>query len=159
MLRFLMDPKFPEKLIKGKIAEAIFQQMFKEQGEFIVIPNGYEYTKPELAQSLLSLDHKEYVEKLRHSPDFVLLSYDRKQVFLVDVKFRSKIGDELIEKAKKYHDEYGACYLFVATHDRFYFESCTNIVNSGKIDEELPISWISQSLQDKYLEILNKFIV
>ncbi len=154
-----MDPKFPEKLIKGKITEAIFEQMFRDQGEFDVIRNGYEYKTPELAQNLLSLDHKEYINKLRHAPDFILLSHDKKQVFLVEVKFRSRHDDNLIEEARRLNEAYGPCYLFVATHEKFYFQSCKDIVQNNAISEELSSTWISNLLQDKYLTLLNTFIV
>lgn len=153
-----MDPKFPEKLIKGKIVEAIFEQMFRDQGEFEVIRNGYEYKTPELAHNLLSLEHREYINKLRHAPDFILLSLDKKQTFLVEVKFRSKVNNELVKEAKKLHESYGPCYLFVATHDKFYFQSCANIAEKDTISEELSTTWISKSLQDEYLRVLKSFI-
>ncbi len=39
-----------KKLIKGKIAEIIFEQMFRETGEYTIIPFGYENIVPELTQ-------------------------------------------------------------------------------------------------------------
>jgi hypothetical protein len=156
-----MDPLFTEKLIKGKIAEAIFEQMFREQKEFEVIKNGFEYKTPELARNLLSLEHKEYFKRLRHIPDFILFSLDKKQAYLVEVKFRSNIDDhltELIDEAKDLHNAYGPCYLFVATHNTFYYEACKDIVDHNAINEELPEYLIPKSLQQKYLDILNKFI-
>jgi len=40
---------FSRDLIKGRIAEVIFEQMFREQGQYTVIPFGYEQTVPTLA--------------------------------------------------------------------------------------------------------------
>lgn len=160
MLSYLstMDPNFTEKLIKGKIAEAVFEQMFKEQGEFEVIKNGFEYKTPELARNLLSLEHKEYFNRLRHIPDFMLLSFDKKQAYLVEVKFRSNVDEKLVDEAKDLHNAYGPCYLFVATHNKFYFQSCKKIIDTNSLSEELSGTVVSQSLQEKYLEILNRFI-
>jgi len=152
-----MDAKFPEKLIKGRIAEAIFEQMFRDQGEFEVIRNGYEYKTPQLAQSLLSLEHKDYLRKLRHAPDFVLLSWNKKQAFQVEVKYRSTITHELMEEAKKLHEAYGPCYLFVATPEKFYFDSCTDIIENDTL-APLSSSWISENLNEQYIGVMNTFI-
>ncbi len=42
--------EFSKDLIKGKVAEVIFEQMFREEEKFTVIPFGYEHTMPTLAQ-------------------------------------------------------------------------------------------------------------
>jgi hypothetical protein len=44
-----MDPKheeFIKDLVKGKIAEIIFEQMFRESGRYTILHSGYEYTLP-----------------------------------------------------------------------------------------------------------------
>jgi len=41
---------FIKDLVKGKIAEIIFEQMFRESGRYTILHSGYEYTLPELAQ-------------------------------------------------------------------------------------------------------------
>ena len=42
--------KFTKNLVKGKIAETIFAQMFREVGDYTVIEFGYEKIIPELIQ-------------------------------------------------------------------------------------------------------------
>jgi len=42
--------KFAKNLIKGKIAEIIFEQMIRDEERYTVIPFGYEHTVPTLAQ-------------------------------------------------------------------------------------------------------------
>jgi len=70
--------KFEESLAKGKIAEVIFEEMFHSQGKFEVLHHGFEYTSPEIAQKLQDLD-RETFEKIRHQPDFILVSWDKKR--------------------------------------------------------------------------------
>lgn len=61
----------------GKIAELIFEEMFHFSKKFVVLHNGYEYTSPDIAQKIQSLNKVE-IERLRHQPDFILLSWDKK---------------------------------------------------------------------------------
>lgn len=153
-----MKSDFDENLIKGKIAEAIFEQMFKEQGEFEVIPNGYEYQTPEIAQNLFQLENRVFFDRFRHMPDFVLYSKNKRQVFLVEVKFRKELDEqEIVKIASLVRGYNGPSYLFLATPENFYFESCNKIVEEKYIDV-LPDSWIPKLIQEKYLNLLTKFI-
>lgn len=148
---------FDEGLIKGKIAEIVFEEMFHKQGQFEVIQNGYEYTNPEIAQNLQNLN-KEFFVKLRHKPDFILLSWDKKEKFLVEVKFRSIKDDKrILEIAENLRINYGPVFLFLATPEKFYFGSCMKIIENGYIDE-LAENWITKEKQEKYLKLLNKYI-
>lgn len=156
-----MDPNFDENLIKGKIAETIFEEMFAEVGEFMIIPAGYEFKTPELAQELLNIERKDILDNLRHSPDFILLSKNpnRKDVFLVEVKFRTNISTEEIKKvAEELTDKYGTVCLFVANHDNFYFNYCRDIAKNNGVIQPLAESWVRKELQEKYLRLLNHFI-
>lgn len=154
-----MSKYFDEDLIKGKIAEAIFEQMFRDQEEFDVVQNGYEYKNPELAQNLFKLEHPEFLKKYRHAPDFVLISKNKDQAFLVEVKYRKEINkNDLLKIATELHDDYGPCYLFIATPQKFFFDSCSKIINEETIGE-LGSSWIPESTRDKFLSLLNKFII
>ena len=118
-----MTSNFDENLIKGKITETIFEEMFAEVGEFIVLPAGYEFKTPELAQELRKIERKDILENLRHSPDFILLSENpnRKDAFLVEVKYRTNISTEEIKRiSEELVNRYGTVCLFVASHDNFY---------------------------------------
>ena len=80
--------------------EIIFDQMFREASEFTVIPFGYESTVPEIAQFARLVEHKEVLESIRNTPDFALISHNQKQVFLVEVKFRTRMSsDEILKTA------------------------------------------------------------
>ncbi len=145
-------------LIKGKITETIFEEMFRESGEFTILPMGYEHTLPELAQYQHHVEVKQVLENIKHAPDFVLISQDKTRVFLVEVKYRKNIVPEkILQTAEDTLRLWNPSYLFVASKDRFYFSPCNFIIKSRDI-EGLNENWIKRQIQDKYLLLLNEFI-
>lgn len=146
-------------LIKGKITETIFEEMFRTTGEFTILPTGYEHTIPELAQYQHHIQIQKVLENIRQSPDFILLSQDKTKVFLVEVKYRKNlITDEVCEIAKTTLELWNPSYLFVASMNGFYFSSCNNIQNNRGI-EALSDKWIERDIQKRYHELLNEFIL
>lgn len=81
-----MQPDFSRQLIKGKIAEVIFEQMFRETGRFTVIPFGYETVMPELMQYARGEAYRDLVDNIRNAPDFAMISHNPDEVYLVEVK-------------------------------------------------------------------------
>lgn len=153
----VIDKDFTGKLIKGRIAEIIFSEMFREQGGYSIIPFGYENITPELAYCGKRSSMAERVkENIRTSPDFVLISKDREDIYLVEVKYRSRIGEKQLEQmAKRQKERWNPSYIFLAMPDGFYYDSCTNIIkNKGKIGK---LVFIRKELIDKYLKLLNRF--
>ena len=130
-----MDISFSRKLIKGKIVEVIFEEMFRISEEFTVLPIDYEHTTPELAQYQHHVQIKKVLDNIRHAPDFVLISQDKTKVFLVEVKYRHNLNNEenmLI--ANKMLEKWNPSFLFIATKNEFYFDSCNSIIiNKGEI--------------------------
>lgn len=49
---------FTKNLIKGKIAEIIFENMLREAGIFTILHFGYEYILPELAKEILLIENQ-----------------------------------------------------------------------------------------------------
>jgi hypothetical protein len=154
-----MDEKYTRDLIKGKIAEVIFAEMFRVSGEFTVIPLGYEHTTPILAQYQHYLEVQQVLDNIRNAPDFALISEDRKRVFLVEVKYRKAFtSQELFEIDKDVSKRFNPCFIFLASNDNFYFSPCSWIIkNQGQI-EALRESWINKELQMKQLNLLREFI-
>ena len=72
---------FNRDLIKGKIAEIVFEQMFREEGEFTILRLGYEYTSPQLAQYKNHIEVQQVLNTIKSAPDFALISHDKKRVF------------------------------------------------------------------------------
>lgn len=155
----MSDNDFPHKLIKGKIAELVFDQMFRAMGKFTVIPFGYESTLPEIAQSSHLVEYKLVLDQLRTAPDFAIVSHDKTEVFLVEVKYFTLHSEQEIKAiAEKIHLKWKVVWLFVATPHGFYFDSCSKIIRGdGKISR-LTNNWVTQEMQDNYLEVLKDFI-
>jgi len=153
-----MQKDFTKNFIKGKIGEIIFDQMFKEKGKFIVIPFGYEKMIPEFAQYAFKAEHQEVIDNIRGAPDFALVSQDRKEVFLIEVKYRSTINmEELKKTSDKIQKRWKLVWMFICTPNGFYFDKTTDIIKNGKLTP-LRQNWICQEKQEKYLKVLNNFI-
>jgi hypothetical protein len=154
-----MEKDFAEDLIKGRILETIFSLMFEEGKEFDVLPLGYEQTTPILAQYQSLLIVQQVLKNIRHAPDFALISHDHKKVFLVEVKYRKDPNHEyLIKNAEEINSRFFPCYLFVGSPGGFYFETCQDIIDAKGVKENMSTTWIGKELQEKYLNLQNKFI-
>ena len=154
-----MDNNFSRNIIKGRITESIFEQMFQEAGEFTVLPIGYEHTTPILAQYQHFVEVQKVLENIRNAPDFALISQDKKQVYLVEVKYRRIISNEqILTIAKETIERWDPCYLFIASNNGFYFSPCNAVLSKNGELEPLRESWINKELQEKYLALLREFI-
>lgn len=152
-----MNTDFSRNLIKGKIAEVVFEQMIREEERYTIIPFGYEHTMPTLSQYQDLAIVKSVMKNIKDAPDFVLISNNKSEVHLVEVKFRKNLDKaELIEIAKKLLDRWEYPWLFVATPKGFYCSQCKFIKETEKIDP-LPESWVTRERQNEYLKLLNEF--
>jgi hypothetical protein len=152
-------PYSPENFITGKIAEIVFDEMFRRAGGFTVIPFGYENTYPEIAQNARLIEDKETLANIRTAPDFALISHDRTEVILVEVKYRSvPNGGQILQYAKEIQDVWKSVSLFIATPVGFYMDQCANIIQSGGYISPLSPTLIGKSIQDEYHALLMKFI-
>jgi len=149
--------EFSKKLIKGRIAEVIFEQMMREEKRYTVIPFGYEHTVPMLAQYQHMVEVKHIIKNISDAPDFALISENRSELFLVEVKYQSKLNiDDLKSYASKLLERWECPWLFVATADGFYCGMAKWIVSENRINE-LSENWVTQERQKEYLKLLNEF--
>ncbi len=154
-----MDIKFARDLIKGKIAETVFELMFREDGRFTVIPIGYEHTMPELIQCKHHQHVKRVLDNLRDAPDFALINEDKSQVYLVECKYRYQVEKtEIVRTCEAIHSKYDPCFIFVATKNGFYYENCRTVVEQKTIPN-IDTFLISKELQRKYQELLLEFMI
>ena len=154
-----MDINFSRSLIKGKITETIFEEMFRVSGKFTILPLGYEHTTPILAQYNRLLHVQRVLENIRNAPDFALVSDDKASVYLVEVKYRSQFDkDDILEIAEKIHSSWDTCFLFLASQNGFYYGSVKDIINRGGEINELPEIRINKEIQEQYLSLLSEFI-
>ena len=155
-----MQKDFAKNLIKGKIGEVIFDQMFREQGNFTVIPFGYEKIIPELSQNARKVKYQQVIDNIRNAPDFAIVSPNKEQVFLIEVKYRTNLDqsmEDLIKIAEKIQKKWQLVWMFVCTPNGFYLDRTSEIVKNKKLTP-LGGQWISRELQDKYLILLNGFL-
>jgi hypothetical protein len=152
--------EFSEQLIKGKIAELIFSQMFRNSNKFTIIPFGYENTFPEIAQYAFMADNTQVLDTIRSAPDFALVSHDKREVYLVEVKYRSFLDNKHVKEiAEKIQNRWKSVQLFIATPTGFYFGNCSDILSSNGLISNLDMTWVSESDQREYVRLLNEFIV
>ena len=150
--------EFSRNLIKGRIAEVIFEQMIRDEDKYTVIPFGYEHTMPTLAQ--YRNDFKEVrkiIDNIADAPDFALISKEMDKIYLVEVKYQHDLDNEkLKEYANKLLKRWESPWLFVATPNKFYCKPCTSIVKGEELNE-LSENWVTKEHQVEYLKLLREF--
>lgn len=150
---------FSKNLIKGRVAEMIFEQMLRDAGGFTVLGFGYEKVIPELARRQKTLQAEKTMEIIRRAPDFAVIKHATNKVYLVEVKYMHDMTREkVLACAEKMINSWDPSYLFIVNPHSFYFESVRSIVeNEGKI-EPFGYDAVNKELQDDYLKLLNTFI-
>lgn len=152
-----MSIEFSRELIKGRIAEVVFEQMVRDEGKYTVIPFGYEHTMPTLAQYRHLAGISKIMDNISDAPDFALISEDKTQVYLVEVKFRTGLVLEEIKRcAENLLKRWEYSWIFVATPKGFYCSMCKWIIRDNNINI-LSEEWISKERQEEYLKLLNEF--
>ena len=145
---------FTRNLVKGRIAETIFAQMFRDSGQYTVLEFGYEKVVPQLVGNC---DHNNpVIESLRVAPDFAVIDQETKEVRLIEVKYRARLDiNNVLDCARKMHASWNPSYLFIATLDGFYFDEISKIIiEDGNISR---LTSIPDETQSKYLQILINF--
>ena len=146
---------FTHEKIKGDIAEEIFWQMFRELGKFTILRFGYEYSLPELAQYQYLPAVKAVQDNIRNAPDFLLISQDRKEVYLVEVKYHRHLGSGFtLSDARKTYEHWDSAWLFIATLDGFYFGRCQEIIQNHGAIRPLDDKWVLPECREQYLDLL-----
>jgi len=154
---------FEHSVIKGKIAELIFEMMLREAGGFTVLRSGYEYTIPELAQYQHQAEVKKVLDNIRNAPDFVLISNKeneggKREVFIVEVKYRTHLNKKgLVKIAEDLLKTWSPSWLFVASPNGFFFTPCSSVIKNDGDLSLLSDNWVEPRLKAKYLELLKDF--
>jgi hypothetical protein len=147
----MQKESFEHSLIKGRIAETIFEMMFRDTKKFTVLHLGYEYTTSILAQYRNMVVMQKVLDPVRKAPDFMLLTEDKTQAYLVEVKYRAfPDKKEIVEIARKIVKNYPTCHLFLISKKGFYFDPVHSIINKNGDMELLKFSWVTRRIQDKY---------
>lgn len=152
---------FSKKLIKGRIAETLFEQMLRDAGGFTILAFGYESVLPELAHRQHDMNAEETMEIIRRAPDFAVIDNKTHEVKLIEVKYMMHPLERWVfNDAQKMFDSWKPAYLFLATPNGFYFDKASAILEKkGTIAPLGDALHIPSDLQAKYTKLLNEFIV
>ncbi len=150
---------FSRKLVKGRIAETLFEQMLRDTGCFTILAFGYESVLPELAHRQNDIHAQETMEIIRRAPDFAVINNESHDVHLIEVKYMKHPRTEwILRDAKRMYESWKPSYLFLATPEGFFFDKASTIVEKGGIVSPLNHPQIPKDLQAKYIALLNEFI-
>lgn len=152
--------EFSRNLIKGKITETLFEQMLRDSKNFTILAFGYENILPELAHRQNDIHAQETMEIIRRAPDFAVIDNETHEVYLIEVKYMmNPRSDYILFHAKRMYESWKPSYLFLATPKGFYFDKASTILKKDGIISPLKTLKISKELQDKYIKLLNDFII
>jgi hypothetical protein len=148
---------FARQLIKRRIAEVIFERMIRDEGRYTVIPFGYEQTVTTLAQYRNMALIQQVMDNISDAPDFVLVSEDKHEVYLVEVKYRRSLDNEDIRQvAAALSKRWNPSWVFVATPEGFHCAPSSAVAKDGSISR-LSENWVTADRQKQYLNLLNDF--
>lgn len=151
---------FSRNLVKGRIAEILFEQILRDTGYFTILAFGYENILPELAHRQNDVHAQETMEIIRRAPDFAVIDNESHEVYLVEVKYMMRpTVEKIIAASKRMFESWKPSYLFLATPEGFFFDKASDILEKKGIISPIDNPKIPKELQDKYREILNEFIV
>jgi len=154
-----MGTDFPENLIKGKIVETVFQQMFLEADLYEM----YSFEATVDFSSIQHLSHHKDIQNIIDGtspiPQCIIVPKGKSEVYIVSTMYNpSYHSKELVETAQKLHHNWDYAWLFLATDHHLHFDSCWNIMNSHGHMDFLPYTWIPRDLQEKYRTLLRQFL-
>lgn len=152
--------KFTHELIKGKIAEIIFEQMIHNTKGYTVLEFGYEKVVHQLAKAPKSEDAKAMIEIVRKAPDYAIVNEDTHNVTLVEIKYMAKRTNGKVNAiAKEIEKSWRHAALFIATPDGFFFDQVDTIIDNNGAIKPFHHPKIQPKLVEQYLAMLNEFIV
>ncbi len=149
---------FSRNLVKGRIAETLFEQMWRDAGVYTILPFGYERVVPELMHLHGDIQAQETMEIIRRAPDFAVIDNKNHEVHLIEVKYMRSRNGWVLVAANKMHESWKPSYLFIASPDGFFFDKAKTIIDKAGIISPLDPQWISAELQEKYTALLNELI-
>ncbi len=154
---------FTRALIKGKIAEIVFEQLLRDLGGYTVLNFGYEKVLPELSKYVSEkFDEKKEIDRtlnvIRRAPDYAVISHAKKKVTLIEVKWMTNISTaKVLDIAVSMSESWNPSGLFIATPEGFYFDEIEDIINKKGIIREYSHPNLTEAKKQKYIKILNDF--
>ncbi len=151
--------KFTHELLKGKIAEIIFEQMIHNTKGYTVLEFGYEKVVHQLAKANKSDDARAMIEIVRRAPDYAIVNEENHNVTLVEIKYMAKrTRGKVLSVAKEIERSWRHAALFVASPDGFFFDQVDSIIaKKGEIKPFTHVKIPEKMIAD-YLNLLKEFI-
>lgn len=150
---------FTHELIKGKIAEIIFEQMIHNTNGYTILEFGYEKVVRQLAKERKHKQAKATIEIVSSAPDFAVINEDNHDINLIEVKYMNNpTKSRVLSAAKDIKRSWKKSCLFVASPNGFYFDTIDNIITNKGAISNFKHRRIPEKTQKKYLELLNEFI-
>lgn len=153
------DMKFQHELVKGRIAETIFEEMFRETHRYTIFRFGYEMTHSMLAQYQHLAKRKDVIDQVRKNPDFVLINENKTEVYFIEVKYRRHVdAADIVKIAQELEVRWGISHVFVVSHDGFYYGNVHDLLRLNGSIARLSTSIVPEDIQQKYLQLLHGFL-
>jgi hypothetical protein len=154
--------KFTHELIKGKIAEIIFEQMISHTEGYTILEFGYEKVVRQLAKENRgeqTQKAKDTIEIIRRAPDFAVINETTHDISLIEVKYMNKVTKpRVLAAAKDIKKSWKKSCLFVASPSGFYFDATDDIIHCKGGISEFNHGKINAKTKQQYLKLLNEFI-
>ena len=99
-------------MIKGRIAEALIEELFSTQEGYSVFRYGMESTVPGVMKPLKGV-RSDVAQNIRRMPDFVVQDKKTGEVYFIDVKFRADEEFKFEDLPEDY--PYKNCYFIVVS--------------------------------------------
>lgn len=133
--------------------------MFRETKKFTIIPLGYERTTPMLTEYNRQPHIRKVIENIRTAPDFALITENKQDALLVEVKYRHTFKpNDVLAIISDLYERWDQSFLFLANKDKFYFASCETIIGKNGFIDSLDENWIDRQTQEKYHALLREFV-
>ena len=150
---------FTHELIKGKIAEIIFEQMIHNTRGYTILEFGYEKVVRQLAKERKSDTAKDTIEIIRRAPDFAVINEDTHDINLIEVKYMNKVTkSRALTAANNIKKSWKKSCLFIASPNGFYFDKVDDIIKNKGAIKDFKHQMIDKNTQQRYLGLLNEFI-
>lgn len=150
---------FTHQLIKGKIAEIIFEQMINHTKGYTILEFGYEKVVRQLANEPKTKDISETIEVVRRAPDFAVINEKTHEITLIEVKYMSEpTPARTLKTARDIKKSWKRASLFIATPAGFFYDDVDELIAKKGVATPFSHPSITAKTTAAYLDLLKKFI-
>ncbi len=150
---------FTHQLIKGKIAEIIFEQMINHTKGYTILEFGYEKVVRQLANEPKTKNISETIEVVRRAPDFAVINEKTHEITLIEVKYMNEPKPaRVLATARDIKKSWKRASLFIASPAGFFYDDVDSLIAHKGTPTPFTHGNIKPDTITAYLDLLNKFI-